>query len=154
VGANQTTDQPGIFGGAARFAVDAPVPDGSAWPANELAARAFVAAAAGVAAGVAHVNLPFRGPLPVPLPAWFADGESRAGAVVAAARALVPGDPDPVSLPRGPRTIVVAGSDAGDDAELLAHEGGWPLIAEIVSGARYGRQVVHGYRQALADPQL
>ena len=32
--------------------------------------------------------------------------------------------------------------------------GGWPLIAEIVSGARFGRNLVHGYRRLLADPSL
>ena len=57
-------------------------------------------------------------------------------------------------LERGPRTIVVAGSDAGSEAERVAFEGGWPLIAEIVSGARYGRHVVHGYRELLADAEL
>jgi 2-succinyl-5-enolpyruvyl-6-hydroxy-3-cyclohexene-1-carboxylate synthase len=57
-------------------------------------------------------------------------------------------------LARGPRTVVIAGADAGADAEILAHVGNWPLIAEIVSGARYGRRLVHGYRQLLRDPVL
>lgn len=68
----------------------------------------------------------------------------------------VPTDPetDPFVLHRGPRTIVIAGSDAGGEAEEIAHHGGWPLVAEIVSGARYGRHLVHGYRRLLADPEL
>jgi 2-succinyl-5-enolpyruvyl-6-hydroxy-3-cyclohexene-1-carboxylate synthase len=49
---------------------------------------------------------------------------------------------------------VIAGADAGPDAETLAHLGGWPLIAEIVSGARFGRNLIHGYRTLLADPHL
>jgi len=57
-------------------------------------------------------------------------------------------------LARGPRTVVVAGADAGPDAERIAHEGGWPLIAEIVSGARFGRQLIHAYRALLRDPAL
>ena len=57
-------------------------------------------------------------------------------------------------LETGLRTIVVAGADAGAAAEQLAHDGGFPLVAEIVSGARFGRQVVHGYRALLNDPQL
>ncbi|MET0673972.1 MAG: 2-succinyl-5-enolpyruvyl-6-hydroxy-3-cyclohexene-1-carboxylate synthase, partial [Microbacterium pygmaeum] len=65
---------------------------------------------------------------------------------------------DPVDLPflleRGPRTVVIAGADAGAGAEELAHVGGWPLIAEIVSGARFGRNLVHGYRDLLQDPLL
>uniref|UniRef100_UPI00373592C5 2-succinyl-5-enolpyruvyl-6-hydroxy-3- cyclohexene-1-carboxylate synthase n=1 Tax=Microbacterium sp. TaxID=51671 RepID=UPI00373592C5 len=69
--------------------------------------------------------------------------------------ANVPGDPDaPVVLPRGPRTVVVAGADAGPDAEAFAHAGGFPLIAEIVSGARFGRHLVHGYRTLLSDADL
>ncbi|MCP2636257.1 thiamine pyrophosphate-binding protein [Microbacterium sp. HD4P20] len=70
-------------------------------------------------------------------------------------QAGVPRDPDePVVLERGPRTVVLAGADAGPDAEALAHAGGWPLIAEIVSGARFGRNLVHGYRALLSDPEL
>src|SRR5690606_4796629 len=67
----------------------------------------------------------------------------------------VPPDPDgPFVLERGPRTIVLAGADAGPDAEAVAHAGGWPLVAEIVSGARFGRNLVHGYRALVADPEL
>ncbi|MEV7693639.1 2-succinyl-5-enolpyruvyl-6-hydroxy-3-cyclohexene-1-carboxylic-acid synthase [Microbacterium sp. NPDC089189] len=62
--------------------------------------------------------------------------------------------PEPMLLERGPRTVVIAGADGGPDAERLAHEGGWPLIAEIVSGARFGRYLVHGYRGLLADRGL
>jgi 2-succinyl-5-enolpyruvyl-6-hydroxy-3-cyclohexene-1-carboxylate synthase len=65
-----------------------------------------------------------------------------------------PVDDATVVLARGPRTLVIAGADAGPDAEILAHLGNWPLVAEIVSGARYGRRLVHGYRQLLRDPQL
>lgn len=63
-------------------------------------------------------------------------------------------DDDPYVVVRGPRTIVVAGADAGADAETLAHAGGWPLVAEIVSGARFGRYLVHGYRGLLRRADL
>ncbi|WP_156760662.1 2-succinyl-5-enolpyruvyl-6-hydroxy-3-cyclohexene-1-carboxylic-acid synthase [Microbacterium karelineae] len=157
VGANQTTAQPGMFGSAARFAHDADVPagaDGEGAEMRTLAARAFVAAAGEAVQGVAHLNLPFREPLAGSLPAWFAEGRSRGGAAVSAAQALLPDPPEPVTLEPGPRTVVVAGADAGADAEVIAHQGDWPLVAEIVSGARFGRRVVHGYRAALADPDL
>ncbi|MCR2825977.1 2-succinyl-5-enolpyruvyl-6-hydroxy-3-cyclohexene-1-carboxylic-acid synthase, partial [Microbacterium sp. zg.Y909] len=64
------------------------------------------------------------------------------------------GDEEPVTLHQGPRTVVVAGADAGVAAEDLAHRGSWPLIAEIVSGARFGRNLVHGYRALLREPAL
>ncbi|WP_221586094.1 2-succinyl-5-enolpyruvyl-6-hydroxy-3-cyclohexene-1-carboxylic-acid synthase [Microbacterium sp. G2-8] len=157
VGANQTTAQPGLFAGAARFAVDAETPDGSAGEAarmRSLAARAFVAAAGETVQGVAHVNLPYREPLAGPLPPWFSEGSADSEQALREAQALLPDPPEPVTLASGPRTVVVAGADGGEDAELIARQGGWPLLAEIVSGSRFGRRAVLGYRQALADPQL
>ncbi|MCC4909109.1 2-succinyl-5-enolpyruvyl-6-hydroxy-3-cyclohexene-1-carboxylic-acid synthase [Microbacterium sp. cx-59] len=127
-------------------------------------------------AGPVHLNLPFREPLAGVLPPWAATavgGESEPAETgapteeVAASGALYQGgggigESDgpadvadaPEILHRGLRTIVIAGADAGPDAERIAHEGGWPLVAEIVSGARFGRNIVHGYRDLLADPHL
>ncbi|EZP28104.1 2-succinyl-5-enolpyruvyl-6-hydroxy-3-cyclohexene-1-carboxylic-acid synthase [Microbacterium oleivorans] len=132
-------------------------------------------------AGPVHLNVPFREPLAGELPAWL---PSAAAAVVAASEApgvdaesvdaesieaewgahyqggggvgaaIEVVEAEPVALEAGPRTVVVAGADAGADAEQLAHEGGFPLIAEIVSGARFGRHLVHGYRRLLSDPEL
>ncbi|GAB3276673.1 2-succinyl-5-enolpyruvyl-6-hydroxy-3-cyclohexene-1-carboxylic-acid synthase [Microbacterium lacusdiani] len=151
VGANQTTVQPGIFGGATRFAADADVPQGD--PGEDEAVRALARdaydAAAGRVPGPVHLNLPYREPLAGSLPEWFAAGETRAASGAPPALA-----PEPVALARGPRTVVVAGADAGPRAEEIAHAGGWPLIAEIVSGSRFGRQIVHGYRALLRDPEL
>lgn len=132
--------------------------------------------------GPVHLNVPFREPLAGELPPWLGvpvaelevtadpdpDGppddeeltEESFGALYQGGGGIgesdIPADPDdaPYVLVRGPRTLVVAGADAGPDAEELAHQGGWPLIAEIVSGARFGRQLVHGYRELLRDPVL
>ncbi|MGO1236581.1 thiamine pyrophosphate-binding protein, partial [Microbacterium gubbeenense] len=68
VGANQTTDQPGLFGSATRLAVDAPVPEGSVREFRDLAVRAFVASAGQSVQGVTHLNLPFREPLAGAIP--------------------------------------------------------------------------------------
>lgn len=133
-------------------------------------------------AGPVHVNLPFREPLAGDLPEWFGvpspelavaadahpDGppateeteDEASGALYQGGGGIgeadVPEDPDdhPFVLVSGPRTVVIAGADAGPDAEVLAHAGSWPLIAEIVSGARFGRQLVHGYRTLLREPGL
>lgn len=135
------------------------------------------------AAGPVHLNLPFREPLAGAVPEWLAAPEARetpaprpastrqdappvpseaalwgalyqGGGGVGQSDRPADADRAPVVLVRGPRTVVVAGADAGADAEHLAHAGGWPLIAEIVSGARFGRQLVHAYRELLADPAL
>ncbi|QMU96199.1 2-succinyl-5-enolpyruvyl-6-hydroxy-3-cyclohexene-1-carboxylate synthase [Microbacterium esteraromaticum] len=178
VGANQATVQPGIFGPFVRLHIDAEVPGasefsdetdagrrvtdghadggpddptvptgGTAW--SGLAARAVRAALglegdglAGVA-GPVHLNLPSREPLSAAADVTATPGEAPVASRV-----------DPVVLSRGPRTVVIAGADAGPDAEELSHAGGWPLIAEIVSGARFGRLLVHGYRELLRDETL
>ncbi len=150
VGANQATLQDGLFHPWVRDQIDAPVPGDSDW--TGLAERA-VSAAVGASeaghgvrgiAGPVHLNLPAREPL----------------SGVLTTMAVIPGEvpsalhEEPFALDRGPRTVVVAGADAGSEAEEIAHAGGWPLIAEIVSGARFGRQIVHGYRRLLSRDEL
>lgn len=150
IGANQATIQNGLFHPWVRDQLDAPVPGDATW--DGLGARA-VAAAMGVGesahglrgvAGPVHLNLPAREPLSGAVPEI----------VVTPGEAPRPSEGEPFMLARGPRTVVVAGADAGPDAEELAYTGGWPLIAEIVSGARFGRQIVHGYRRLLARDEL
>jgi 2-succinyl-5-enolpyruvyl-6-hydroxy-3-cyclohexene-1-carboxylate synthase len=133
--------------------------------------------------GPVHLNLPCREPLAGELPLWLGvptaeletgvpradpdgppvDGEAedetsgalyQGGGGIGESDLPTAVDGAPLLLERGPRTVVVAGADAGPDAEELAHLAGWPLIAEIVSGARYGRLLVHGYRGLLRDPEL
>ncbi|MBO0980399.1 2-succinyl-5-enolpyruvyl-6-hydroxy-3-cyclohexene-1-carboxylic-acid synthase [Microbacterium sp. SD291] len=153
VGANQATVQPGIFAAFVREQIDAPVPgDGEGdgdW--SGLAARAVAVAMGADAAhghagveGPVHLNLPSREPLSGEMSALVAEPGT-------AAR---PERGEPVVLDRGRRTVVIAGADAGPAAEEVAHAGSWPLIAEIVSGARFGRQIVHGYRGLLSTPEL
>ncbi|MBT2483384.1 MULTISPECIES: 2-succinyl-5-enolpyruvyl-6-hydroxy-3-cyclohexene-1-carboxylic-acid synthase [unclassified Microbacterium] len=150
VGANQATIQEGIFDRFVRAQIDAPVPGEGSW--DGLGALA-VATAVGErqverhlpgVGGPVHLNLPSREPL---------SGEAPDVAVVAG-DAPRPPAAAPFPLARGPLTVVIAGADAGPDAEQVAHDGGWPLIAEVVSGARFGRQLVHGYRRLLRRDDL
>ena len=147
VGANQATIQPGLFGEFARFASDGPVPGDGPF---DWAGLAFTAVRAAVGAddgvrGPVHLNLPYREPLSGGLPEVL---DVVPGALPVAAAS------DPFVLERGPRTVVIAGSDAGPAAEAVSYDGSWPLIAEIVSGARFGRLLVHGYRALLREPEL
>lgn len=167
VGANQATVQPGMFAPFVRDEVDAPVPSDAAAADADAPGRAAsdraetawsglgrraVAASLGLSgggipgvAGPVHLNLPAREPLSAP--------SAELPAVVSGPAPERPA-PRAIVLPRGPRTVVLAGADAGPAAEEAAFAGGWPLIAEVVSGARYGRLLVHGYRALLRDPGL
>jgi len=178
VGANQTTRQPGMFAPNTRFEADLPVPeqidaDGTGEQSIMLrrVAEDALAAARGVGtrpAGPVHLNLPYREPLAGSVPDWLGmPGVEQPEPIADPSGALyqggggigvsdLPAEPEstPVVLEAGPRTVVIAGADGGAAAEQLAHAGGWPLVAEIVSGARFGRHIVHGYRRLLADPEL
>lgn len=137
VGANQATVQAGIFGSAVRRDWDVPAP-ASAAGAVELATDVLD----GIT-GPVHVNLAFRDPLssPVPLPA-VEPGLWTPPAVAG----------EPVVLEPGPRTVVVAGTGAGERAEELARELGAPLLAEVASGARFGPNLVVAARELLREP--
>ena len=56
---------------------------------------------------------------------------------------------DEVEIPAGPRTVVVAGDEAGPSARVLAQRGQWPLFAEPTSGSRTGTHALRTYRLLL-----
>jgi 2-succinyl-5-enolpyruvyl-6-hydroxy-3-cyclohexene-1-carboxylate synthase len=89
-----------------------------------------------------HLNLAYREPLSGPtaaLPAPAAPTQEEAR------------EPAPRPVEPGPRTVVVAGDKAGEQAEALARALGAPLLAEVSSGARFGPQLVGAYRPLLDD---
>ncbi|MFP5416769.1 MAG: 2-succinyl-5-enolpyruvyl-6-hydroxy-3-cyclohexene-1-carboxylic-acid synthase [Actinomycetes bacterium] len=143
-GAIQTTWQPGLFGTAARTAVDMPA------RANPASVRGQVARLIAAALGTLT-----RDPGPVQLNVGLAepltpDADWRPGTVphpVAIARAA---SPTPVVLPAGRRTLAVAGDGAGPAVVRLARAAGWPLLAEPSSGARLPDALVH-HLDLLAD---
>nr|WP_241156106.1 2-succinyl-5-enolpyruvyl-6-hydroxy-3-cyclohexene-1-carboxylic-acid synthase [Leucobacter chromiireducens] len=51
-------------------------------------------------------------------------------------------------------TVVLAGAGAGPEAEAFARAIGAPLLAEAVSGARYGREAITAYATLLEDPEI
>jgi len=118
-GANQTTDQVGLFGSAVRFAADVPAPSGRTGEdadLRNLASRA-VAAALGArtgAPGPVHLDLAYREPLapadapwPEPASAGLVDVVAR-GAAAPRDRAHVL----PASTRTGALSVLVAGSSA------------------------------------------
>ena len=138
-GANQTTDQVRLFGDAASFA-DLTAPDPDAFDAAWLPG------------GPVHLNCQFDEPL-IPDP-----GSSDHSAADTPAPDLQNGpnypwarsqEVEPVPLPPGPRTVVVAGDDAGPPARVLAEHANWPLLAEPSSGSRTGANPIRTYRLLL-----
>src|SRR5450631_1691175 len=159
-GANQTTDQTHLFGGAVRMVHQLGAPDrregqNAVWRA--VVGRLYAAAtgATGPDAGPVHLNVPLREPLVPDLPD---DGEwpegllGRDGAVpwvrVVTATPQAEALPAPAPAPV-PTPAIVLGDlpDPAMAAEVtaLARACGWPLIAEPFGaherGARNGAQV-------------
>lgn len=83
-------------------------------------------------------------------------GEARDSASEAQPRdtnTYVFGDADPEPS-EPPLAVVIAGEGAGPEAEAFAHAARIPLLAEVVSGARFGREAITAYSTLLDDPQL
>ncbi|HEX2074955.1 MAG TPA: 2-succinyl-5-enolpyruvyl-6-hydroxy-3-cyclohexene-1-carboxylic-acid synthase [Geodermatophilus sp.] len=145
-GANQTIEQPGLYGAAVRAAVDVGVPEAGREAEQNRYWRSLVAKALLVARGVlsgdpgpVHLNLPFREPLlpddvaaPSPTGPW-------AGRPDGAPWTQACAPPTAPSVGAGPaRTLVVVGDappPLGRTAAALARAQGWPVVAEPSSGA-------------------
>ncbi len=139
-GANQTIDQPGIFGSYVRASIDAPN------PGDELDPRAWHALveplmhlSMGPPPGPVHLNLPFREPLVADTVAPPASSPPRGRSW----ENVQGPDPDEMrelrrELTSTERGVILAGSmrDPPDALVDLARDLGWPLLAEPTSGVR------------------
>jgi 2-succinyl-5-enolpyruvyl-6-hydroxy-3-cyclohexene-1-carboxylate synthase len=147
-GANQTIDQPGLYGGAVRWAADVGVPEAGREAAQNRYWRSLVARALLVATGdgsgdpgPVHLNLALREPLlpgdgdeDVELVGPWAGRPGGAPWTAAGAAAPLPGGS---SADGGGRTLVVVGDGPAAtalEAAALADRSGWPMIAEPSSG--------------------
>ncbi|MGZ4445541.1 MAG: 2-succinyl-5-enolpyruvyl-6-hydroxy-3-cyclohexene-1-carboxylic-acid synthase [Nocardioides sp.] len=133
--ANQTTDQVGVFGPLVTTydldgldGVDAA--GGLAWPPAVEGDFSVV-----------HLNVQLDDPL-LPDARWEPALTPGPGP-----RAVTPAVRETIGL--GPRTVVVAGDDAGPPARVLAERAGWPLLAEPTSGSRTGDHALRCYRLLL-----
>ncbi len=104
--------------------------------------------------GALHINVQFRAPLSGAIPsldAWWGDVQECVTSTVTgpiARSRVAQGGSVPVLLDGRP-TLVIAGADASDEAEAIAYEGGWPLLAEASSGVRFGRNLITHVRELL-----
>ncbi|QWC86011.1 2-succinyl-5-enolpyruvyl-6-hydroxy-3-cyclohexene-1-carboxylic-acid synthase [Nocardioidaceae bacterium] len=158
-GANQTTDFAVGFGPAAVVSVDVPagVPGGlddctvqvRAWRAHVHDALR----AQRRTPGPVHLNVQLPEPLVPDAPDGWTEVHEQDTAPGPDPASSSP--PPPVTvLPGGPRTVVVAGDDAGPPARHLAERSGWPLLAEPSSGSRTGEHALRSYRLLLEVPEL
>ena len=161
---NQTTRQAGFFGPVARLSLDVPAPsfgddgdlvrgaDRDPGSLARVVLQAALGAPGAAPAGPVQLNIAFREPLSgtqgfdgMIARGFEAAAEERAALQVADPAA----DPDPY-LHRGDAlAVVIAGEGAGLEAEAFAHAAGLPLLAEVVSGARFGREAIAGYAALL-----
>lgn len=167
VGANQTVDQVGIYGGAVRWTVDVGVPEPrpdsvSYW--RSLVSRA-VAVSLGRSAGPAgpvHLNLPLREPLTptddgVGFP-WPLDGRLDDAPWTAAGRGQTDLPANLVGLVEATDRGVIVAGDGLDNADVdgivrFAEDSGWPLVAEPHSNARRG-SALRAVDALLSDAQF
>jgi len=156
-GANQTADQEKLYGDAVRFYKDLPEPAPNDRALRSL--RTTVARAVGTAEGAdpgpVHLNVPFAKPLePTRVPD---DVPADLDPVAEAGRDgpyvdVTPGSPEPGDeelqrlaneLATADRGLIVAGpaDPPGLDAEAvtaLSHATGFPILADPLSGVRFG----------------
>jgi 2-succinyl-5-enolpyruvyl-6-hydroxy-3-cyclohexene-1-carboxylate synthase len=161
LGANQTIDQVRLYGSAAKWAVEMPLPEASPEMlryVRMVAKRAAATAVEGVM-GPVHLNFPFREPLTPSFPA-VEPGWGRFPAV--------PEDTAPISdLPRsligqvggGRRVLVICGPGHLDTEGIVELAGGrWPVLADPLSGLRAGPHagpvVIGAYNSFLRSPAL
>jgi 2-succinyl-5-enolpyruvyl-6-hydroxy-3-cyclohexene-1-carboxylate synthase len=145
VGANQTTDQIGLFGPAIQHVFDVEAPDAE----NDQAARALDVGRAALdliasQPGPIQLNLAFREPLSSQTP-------DAAQVFVDVLAFKIEQSVDFAVISAEPKTIVVAGAGAGEAAVELAESFGWPIFAEPSSGARYGANAIANYRRLLEN---
>ncbi len=163
-GANQTTEQAGLYGAAVRLDADVATPVAGQREAAQVAGwRSLVSkavlAAAGTRApgrppGPVHLNLQLEAPLvPDVGDGWSTPVDGRPGGAPWTVRDETP-EAEPVRIDRETPTVVVAGDDAGPPARVLAETGGWPLLAEPSSGSRTGANALRTYRLLLGEPDL
>ncbi len=158
-GANQTIDQIKLYGDYALWAVDAALPEDNP-PAvairnlRTLADRAY-AVANGLRKGVVHINMPFRKPLEptaddaADLPA---DAEARPDGkpYTHFAQMGQPGEDLNIliqlerEMPQATRGLVVLGPKALQKHLMLLRDAPYPVLADGLSGARFGAGGVFG----------
>jgi len=145
-GAPQTIDQIGIFGRNVRWSVDLPVPQMTLLPFLRATLGRAIGSTLSAPAGPVHLNLPFREPL-VPDRSLMATllAQTPSSVQVTPARRMLGGAELATlasSLIEYRRGLIIAGPDCPADLgpllTILAHRLRFPVLADPLSGVRYG----------------
>ncbi len=174
--ANQAIDQIHLYGSHARafFEIAPPRADAGALRHLRAVTCRAVAAARGAPAGPVHLNFPFEKPLgPADLPTGFTDehplaaqGRPEGAPFVEVAVARREAGPEAIEALVAEldtqRGVIVAGPSSsprvGDAVRALARATGFPVLADPLSGARYGdpggAHIVAAYDLFLRDPAI
>ncbi len=163
-GANQTIEQPGLYGRAVRWAADVGVPEAGREAAQNrywrsLVAKALITATGALSGdpGPVHLNLALREPLlpeseePADLSGQWAGRPGGAAWTVAGPAPVAPAEP-----PGPSRTLLVVGDAPpalGRAAATLAGACHWPVIAEPSSGAWGAEGALRGGALLLGVPE-
>jgi len=162
-GANQTTEQANLYGNAVRYhrTLPEPEPKGRKLRSLRVIASQAVNAATDTPSGPVHLNVPFRKPLePIPvegdIPAELGESnplaiEGRDGSYVNTTRGspqLSSGQVDALAqtLDEADRGLIVCGPErqstpAREALAKLAEKTGFPVLADPLSGLRFGSHV-------------
>ncbi|MGB1285582.1 MAG: 2-succinyl-5-enolpyruvyl-6-hydroxy-3-cyclohexene-1-carboxylic-acid synthase [Aggregatilineales bacterium] len=176
-GANQTIDQIKMFGDFVLWFVDAALPEANP-PAvairnlRTLAARAL-AKANGIRKGVVHINMPFRKPLEptpvegdvidVPIGAEARESQKPFSKVIEGQLILSEAGREIAHIVADyPDGLMIAGINAGyhspfesRDITTLARFWNYPLIADPLSGTRFGEgEAIGGYETFMKQPSI
>jgi 2-succinyl-5-enolpyruvyl-6-hydroxy-3-cyclohexene-1-carboxylate synthase len=143
-GANQTTNQVGIFADAVIRCIDVSVPELGEFDPRALSIEA-IELATGENPGPVQLNLQFQEPL--------SDLTPNASDIAVGEISLHPVSSETSSLEVviSDSAVVVAGAGAGSKAVEFAIAANLPLLAEPTSGARYSKQAVIDYIGALSE---
>lgn len=150
-GANQTTNQVGIFADALRACIDIPAPTKHHVPnvselMRELLASSLGATFEAAIAGPVQLNLQFEEPLSAVEPTSVRVLKS-----ILRRPLPIPKRHDNVlAVVVGEGTVVIAGAGAGVRAKEFAEAAKLPLFAEPTSKARFGENVIVNYQDLLA----
>ncbi len=167
MGAPQTIDQVGLYGGSVRHERDLPAPGGRDAPPEGFAAwaRDAVEASLGPLPGPVHLNVPFDEPLidppashPAPAAALAPAAPIMVAPLAPAADALAAAAE---ALDQSERPLIVAGPESGglpaEPLAALARALGAPLLADPLSGLRTGAHdrshALDAYDAFLRDPR-